>query len=113
MEWSYYKVLCDQPDYWSRWMLEQCVDLLEQLEKPHLHGLLSEAMHTTPLAVPADHKGALATQMFKLSLSKNQRLEILTAIESAVEGGLATQHTANRGLGGFIQAWQEYVHYED
>ena len=112
MEWSSYKVLCDQPDYWSRWMLEQCIDLLTQLEKPHLQELLADALGTLPLAFPADHTGPPATQMFQLSLSKMQRLHVFSAIEQAAEQGLWTQHTRDRGLGGFVQAWQEYVHYE-
>ncbi|CAN0537016.1 unnamed protein product [Scytosiphon promiscuus] len=29
MEWARYKALCDQPDVWSGWMLDQCAELFE------------------------------------------------------------------------------------
>jgi hypothetical protein len=29
MNWGEYKARCDQPDYWSAWMTNQCIQLLE------------------------------------------------------------------------------------
>ena len=29
MDWGEYKALCDRPDYWSAWMINQCTQLLE------------------------------------------------------------------------------------
>lgn len=111
MEWSRYKALCDQPDYWSRWMLEQCIDVFETLQEGELAAQLEQALTGAPLAVPADHKNHPATHMFQLNLPAPSRIAAFTAIETAIAQGVVTPQTRSRGLGGFAEAWQEYADY--
>jgi hypothetical protein len=113
MDWPTYKRLCDQPDHWSRWMLEQCTDLLGQLQEDGLVGALQRALSGQALATPVDHQGGQAVQIYVLRLPLDQRREICRAIEQAVSAGLSTAQTKSRGLGGFVEAWQEYVAYEE
>ncbi len=112
MDWQTYKALCDRPDHWTRWMLEQCIDLLGQLERAELSSLLLNAVAQTPIDVPADHKGPAATHVIPLALTPVQRADILQAVMDAERLGLRTPQTAGRGLGGFIEAWREYVDFE-
>ncbi len=107
MDWARYKALCDQPDYWSRWMLEQCIELFQQLDEPDLSQALQRVLQTQPLAMPDDHLGHPATEMFQLRLSPSQHTEAVAAVTAAVARGLTTSGTSNRGLGGFLEAWQE------
>lgn len=113
MDWETYKALCDRPDYWTRWMLEQCIDLVAQLERADLSDLLLTAAAAPSLDVPRDHKGPDATRVVQLSLTAAQRAAMLEAIIEAERLGLRTPQTAARGLGGFIEAWREYVSFED
>jgi len=113
VNWSHYKALCDQPDYWSRWMLEQCVDLLGQLCECALQDVLLRALDAQPLEMPVDHTGPASTQMFRLTCPATLRDEFLRAISQASERGLATTDTRERGLGGFVEAWREYADYGD
>ena len=112
MNWTTYKLLCDRPDYWSRWMLEQCCQLLVQLDESSLRLALEQALNSEPLLTPPDHTGVAATQMFHLQLSPALRQDLLAAIQQASELKLTTPHTQARGLGGFVQAWQEYAGFE-
>ena len=111
MDWSTYKQLCNQPDYWSRWMLEQCIDLLDQLDEQSLSKALGVTLAGQALAMPADHYGATATCMYQLSLDAGQRQALLTALQEADRRGLRSAQTRQRGLGGFVAACQEYVGY--
>jgi hypothetical protein len=36
---------------------------------------------------------------------------VLNAVETAVRGGARTSATRERGLGGFVEAWCEYVRH--
>ena len=112
MQWETYKALCDQPDHWSRWMLEQCADLMAQLQRADLQALLEAALEQPPLPMPPDHRGSAAVQMYQLQLTRPQREALLAAVAEAQHKGLTTSQTAQRGLGGFVQAWQEFVSYE-
>ena len=112
MDWATYKLLCDRPDYWSRWMLEQCCHLLAQLDEPSLKLVLEQGSNGEPLLTPQDHVGTAATQMFRLQLSMDNRQRLLAAIQAANECELTTPQTQTRGLGGFVQAWQEYAGFE-
>ena len=112
MDWTRYKALCDQPDYWSRWMLEQCIELFQQLGEASLSHVLQQALQHPPLDTPADHRGHAATQMFHLTLPVAQRDAALSAVQTAISQGLTTSGTAARGLGGFMEAWREYLDYE-
>ena len=90
-------------------MLEQCVELFRQLDQQSLSQLLLHALEQEPLAMPADHQGHPATQMYRLQLDHEQRRAALQAVKCAVDKRLTTPATARRGLGGFIEAWSEYA----
>jgi hypothetical protein len=96
-------------------MLEQCVDLLHQQDKTVLAAPLLAALDTTPLPTPPDHRGPEATRMYLLPFASEPGSNavhgdaILAALEQAQEQGLVTSQTTQRGLGGFISAWLEYV----
>lgn len=96
-------------------MLEQCIDLLHQQDEIVLAVPLLAALDTTPLSTPRDHRGPEATRMYLLPIDSRLRpspvegAAILAALERAARQGLATPQTTQRGLGGFIAAWSEYV----
>jgi hypothetical protein len=105
LDWDAYKRLCDTPDVISRWMLEQTAELLNGA----LRVELENALKLSPLLKPCDHKGGAATDMFQLSLTTEQVQAVHERIVSAVAGGATTSGTRARGLGGFEEAWREYV----
>jgi len=105
MDWPTYKRLCDRPDVWSRWMLEQTHALVTDAE---LRARLAAFLGTTPLAKPADHRGGATTDMFALDLGVHEVVHIRAAIEAARDRGETTDATRARGLGGFVEAWAEY-----
>ncbi len=107
LDWVAYKRLCDTPDVLSRWMLEQTVELLDGA----LHNALQEALTGAPLPKPDDHKGGAATDMFQLTLTREQVLAIHAQISVAVVAGETTSATRGRGLGGFEEAWREYIEH--
>ena len=101
--------MCDQPEYWSGWMLEQCIDLLGQLHSDQLQAVLSQALQQPALPRPADHQDHRSTHMFRLSLSSQQRCDVLADLRRAKAMGLSTAASQKRGLGGFLEAWQAYA----
>ncbi|MCZ6619442.1 MAG: hypothetical protein O7E57_15070 [Gammaproteobacteria bacterium] len=105
MDWECYKRLCDRPDIWSRWMLEQTLELLDQTEmsKP-----IRRAMVRAPIAKPEDHRGGGATDMFELTLTSTEVNMVSELVVAAIAGGKTTTGTKNRGFGGFREAWEEY-----
>lgn len=109
MDWHTYKTLSDHPLYWTQWMLEQCVDLLRQMQEEQLAECLRAALRSSPLPVPEDHLGPAATHMFAVQLSVTDGKRMLGAMQHAEQQGLSTSATAGRGLGGFVAAWTEYV----
>ena len=111
MDWDRYKALCDKPDYWSRWMLEQCRELFQQQAEEVLVEILEQALQSPPLATPDDHHGHPATEMYCLNMPPAQRAAALGAVQRALTDGLTTSATAQRGLGGFVEAWQEYAEH--
>lgn len=113
LQWSTYKRLCDQSDHWSRWMLDQSIDLLGQLGEEHLASMLGSALNGAPIEQPATHRGPVAAQMFVLTLPVPSRRRIFAAMQRAVELEMSTPATAQRGLGGFVEAWREYALDDD
>ncbi len=106
MDWQQYKSRCDSPEVWSRWMLEQTLELLDDASiagEPLRHALADE-----PLAKPPGHKGGEATDMFALRMSAAQVDAVVDVVRRAVERRLETSGTRGRGLGGFLEAWAEY-----
>lgn len=107
MDWDAYKRRCDTPDVISRWMLEQTAELLEGALRVEVEAALTGL----PLPKPDDHKGGAATDMFQLELKPQQVLAVHARVVRAVTTGEVTSGTRNRGLGGFEEAWREYVDY--
>lgn len=104
MDWNRYKQLCDTPNVFSRWMLEQTVELLGD----DVARLLEATLSGAPLAKPEDHRGGPPSDMFVLTLSLEHVERVCAAVEAAVRSGRWTSGTAERGLGGFHEAWSEY-----
>jgi hypothetical protein len=109
MDWSVYKALCDSPQLFSRWMLEQSIELLA--DEARLAARLATVLRGASLEKPADHRGGPLTDMFVVSLSVDEARAIDRAIAGAVAGGRMTTATQSRGLGGFREAWHEYAMY--
>ncbi|MEJ2087123.1 MAG: hypothetical protein P8Y69_01270 [Gammaproteobacteria bacterium] len=104
MDWDRYKQICDTPNVFSRWMLEQTRELTGQA----LAAELDRAMMGLPVTKPSDHRGGSASDMFELTLTSEQVEAILRHVRSAVSVDRRTSGTAARGLGGFEAAWSEY-----
>ena len=109
MNWTAYKARCNRPDAWSRWMLEQTLELLAG--RPDLAVPLRRAMAGVPLAKPQGHKGGAATDMFVLDLDLAAASAIAKCVAAAAAEGLETRGTRGRGLGGFREAWREYAEF--
>jgi hypothetical protein len=105
MDWPAYKRLCDRPDVWSRWMLEQSAALVRDAA---LFERIRAHTGNASLEKPADHRGGAPTDMFQLDLTLAEVARILAAIEEARARGVTTTATSRRGLGGFVEAWSEY-----
>lgn len=105
LDWDTYKQLCDTPGTFSRWMLEQTMELLEG----GTYRRLSEALEGEPLGKPGDHRGGAPTDMFILTLSQHEAAAIAARVVGAAANGETTSGTRQRGLGGFQEAWLEYA----
>ncbi len=108
MDWERYKQLCDQPNVFSRWMLHQTIELAG--ETP-VADVLAGALDASPLEKPDDHCGGPATDMFVVELEVGSRRAVLELVVLAREAGAATTATSPRGLGGFVEAWSEYLNW--
>jgi len=108
MDWPTYKRLCDRPDVWSRWMLEQTAALLADAA---LRARILEPLDAAPFEKPDDHRGGNATDMFTLDLALADVARIRGHVEAARDRGASTSGTRERGLGGFVEAWTEYHRY--
>lgn len=104
-------MICDAPDTFSRWMLEQTALLLEVQGAPTAR--LQDALTATPLAKPEGHKGPASTDMFRLVLAADDARRVRDFVSRAAEQGLTTPATRERGLGGFEAAWGEYLAFLD
>ena len=108
MGWPEYRNLCDRPDYWSRWMIEQTIELLDDLDRRSLAEPLARALLSRPLEKPVGHKGGAAADMHHVVCGTQTRHAIADAMLDAQRAGLTTSGTRARGLGGFAEAWREY-----
>ncbi len=119
MDWDTYKRLCDQPNVWSRWMLEQTIELLGALpaeaaaqQRHTLADNLRGVLQTSPLPRPPDHRGGAFVDMFELALPQTLVELAATSVAAAVAQGIRTPATEQRGLGGFTAAWDEYRNWD-
>ena len=108
MDWERYKQLCDQPNVFSRWMLQQTIELLG--EGPVVDALVG-AMRAPAVEKPCGHRGGPATDMFVLELEAGARRAVVDLVIVAREAGAVTEATSARGLGGFVEAWSEYLNW--
>ena len=105
MDWNRYKQICDTPNVFSRWMLEQTSELTSTAIAHRLKTFLAQA----PITKPDDHRGGFATDMIELSLSAAEIELIIVDLRRAESAGRRSSATAGRGLGGFQEAWNEYL----
>ena len=89
-------------------MLLQTRELLDH-EAPDLAALLAAVLTRSPLPKPPDHRADTAADMFELVLTGAQVAAICSAVDGALASGRRTSDTQSRGLGGFREAWQEYL----
>ena len=90
-------------------MLGQTLELVA--DQPDLAAPLRNALAGASLAKPPGHKGGAATDMLVLNLDAPAALAIAERIEAAAAAGVETSGTQGRGLGGFREAWREYVEF--
>lgn len=114
MQWVRYKSLCDRPGIWSRWMLQQILQLLQWQGAPDslraaLVPELQTRLRARPLAKPFDHSGHPSTDMLCWMPEIEPAAALLTLIQKAEAAGFRTSGTMARGLGGFEEAWREYL----
>ena len=111
MDWPEYKRLCDRPDYWSHWMLNQCLELIKHQGSTGLQEAIQAALVNEPLHRPADHAGPQSTFMYKFSPSLSLSELLLAEIEKAQKTNITTVATRERGLAGFLAACRELVQF--
>ena len=112
MDWPAYKACCDRPDYWSRWMLLQCRELIAPLADPALIAMLDDALGSAPLERPVGFKGPQDLHMHRLVMPHAARAQVLELMQRMVAQGVTTPATRTRGLGGFVEAWREYTEFD-
>ena len=110
MEWDAYKELCDSPHVFSRWMLEQTIALGERAGEAVVGGL-EAVLEQPPVVKPDGHKGDARTDMFELDLAPAQVRRISKLVTASVDARATTPETGKRGLGGFAEAWKEYMEF--
>ena len=114
MDWQTYKRLCDQPDYWSAWMIDQCCQLLQASdvsEATAVDQTLRADLSRPFLPQPPDHSGDVRTQMFQVTITQEQAQLLLGVIDHAAGKRAFSQDTQSRGLGGFAEACEELIQW--
>ena len=114
MDWQTYKRLCDQPDYWSAWMIDQCRQLLQASdvsEATAVDQTLCADLCRPFLPQPPEHSGDVRTRMYQVTITQEQGQLLLNVIEQAVGKRAFSQDTQSRGLGGFAQACEELIRW--
>lgn len=109
MDWYAYKATCDQPDVLSRWMLEQTRELLAGSCADLARRLAEVLASQEPLVKPEDHSGGAETDMFRVGLSVVEARRIRDRVHALIRGRRETSGTRGRGLGGFGEAWDEFL----
>ena len=111
MRWADYKQLCNRPDYQSRWMIEQTLELADHVGLEMIREQLVRVLQAQPLEVPSDHKGGSTAEMYKLDLCRETRRQICELVVQAKVKNIRSALTLERGLSGFEEAWTEYCDY--
>lgn len=113
VDWDEYKRRCDEPGTFSRWMLQQTMELLQQAQAEELALKVGSALHAAPMPKPQGHKAGALTDMFVLDLPVADARAVMAWLRHAVESDWRTSGTHARGLGGFVEAWTEYVVWKE
>ena len=87
-------------------MLRQTLELLGD-DAPAADSL-RRALAGTPLSKPVGHKGGDVTDMLELRMNAAEVEAVVDVVCQAAAGREETSGTRGRGLGGFVEAWQEY-----
>jgi len=88
-------------------MLRSSAELVSRLRREDLADIMTQALTGEPLAKPLDHKGPPETDMFRLNMNRAHRREVLELVKQAYAN--QTLSLGERGLGGFVEAWQEFA----
>lgn len=107
MKWANYRELCDRGDVLSRYLLDCTIDLLSGADEALLAQRLTEVLSEQPLPKPLDHRAGAAADFFVVTIEVEAAQRIVEVVVAAREAGWRT--ASGRGLGGFEEAWQEYV----
>lgn len=110
MDWPTYRDTCDRGDVLSRYLLECTAGLLDASGEEALAGVLRGALAGDPLPKPRDHRGGAASDFFVLTLDTGAIRRIVDVLAGARRDGRRTLD--GRSLGGFVEAWQEYLDWE-
>lgn len=105
MEWAKYRELCDSPNVFSRWALEQTKLQVD----PDLRRVFDQILISQYVEKPSDHKGDERTDMFVLELDRTAIREIIECLQSAESSNKKTRGSVVRGFDGLIKAWEEYL----
>ncbi|MGI9327789.1 MAG: limonene-1,2-epoxide hydrolase family protein [Pseudomonadales bacterium] len=95
-------------------MLQQTLQLLRWRQTPEplratLVPALQAQLRAKPLAKPVDHRGGPGTDMLCWTPAAEPAAALLDLIKKAESAEFRTSGTMARGLGGFEEAWQEYL----
>ena len=55
MEWAEFKTLCDRPDYQSKWLIKQTLELVRAMGVEEVIEELTTVLMTEPLPLPEGH----------------------------------------------------------
>ena len=107
MEWAEYKLLCDQPNFMSRNLIETTAELVDDLgERALCLSLRASIEAAAGLERPADHRGDARSHMFEVLFSGNQVDRVLQVLEEAQR--TAVSRSLAGSLVGIRAAWLEY-----
>lgn len=110
MDWDHYRRLCDRGDVLSRYLLTSTIELLTAANEGRLAQTLQHALRQDPLPKPPGHRAGAAADFFVVELELPVVRRILEVVAEAREAGWLS--TSGRHLGGFPEAWQEYLDWQ-
>ena len=95
-------------------MIDQCCQLLQASdvsEALEVDQALRADLGRSFLPQPPDHSGDVRTQMYQVTITKEQGQLLLGVIELAACKRAFSQDTQSRGLGGFAEACEELIQW--
>ncbi len=88
----------------TRWVLDQTLAVCQGVSQT----LLQQALQSIPLKKPEGHQGDELTDMFVLSLSTDEVVQILHWVGIAIEQNKQTTGPFTRDYQGIQRTWLEY-----